>query len=153
MRHISSTALALLGAGLLVVVPGAHAQAATANTAQVSNVEIQRNMLGSGSPGEEAGGYEKVDRVFNDVYHVPQYLPGTPTAATIWPRVIEVPCTRDAGGTLLCRGYEWLPEYGRGEYLFFRPVLVAAPAPTAEAPGVVPVPAVPPEPRGKPDRN
>ena len=50
------------------------------------------------------------------VWHVPQYLPGYPTAATIWPRVIFLQCTAD-----LCAGYTITPEVGRGEYLFFVP--------------------------------
>jgi hypothetical protein len=50
------------------------------------------------------------------VWHVPQYLPGFPTAATIWPRVIILQCASD-----LCSGYEITPEMGRGEYLFFVP--------------------------------
>lgn len=150
MRPFLITALALLGAASL----GAHAQAATGNTAPVTNVQIQRNILGSGSPGEEPGGYENAERVLNDIYHVPQYLPGSPTAATIWPRVIDVPCARASSGELLCQGYEWLPKFGRAEYLFFRPVLVAAPASVVRSPErPEPPPAVVPETRPRPDRN
>lgn len=87
-------------------------------------VEIQRLYLGSGEPGQ--GGFENATLVVNDVYHVPQYLPGRPTAAPIWPRVIEVPCTRLASGGLRCQGYAWRPGVGRGEYLYFRPVVVAS---------------------------
>ena len=51
------------------------------------------------------------------VWHVPQYMPGYPTAATIWPRVVIIQCEGD-----VCPGYEVTPELGRGEYLFFLPV-------------------------------
>jgi hypothetical protein len=43
-------------------------------------------------------------------------MPGYPTSATIWPRVVIVPCS-----TELCAGYEVTPDMGRGEYLFFVP--------------------------------
>lgn len=87
-------------------------------------VEIQRLYLGSGEPGQP--GFENATLVVNDVYHVPQYLPGRPTAASIWPRVIDVPCTRLASGGLRCQGYAWRPGIGRAEYLYFRPVVVAS---------------------------
>lgn len=115
-------------------------------------VEIERLYLGSGEPGST--GYENAMVVENDVYHAPQYMPGLPTAAPIWPRVVEVPCTRAPTGALQCKGYEITPAYGRGEYLYFRPVVLAAtPAavlPAAEvvppAPAVIerPAPAEPP---------
>lgn len=98
-------------------------------------VRIERSFLGSGQP--EQAGYENATAVTNDVYHAPQYLPGSPTAATIWPRVVEVPCSKGADGSLLCSGYHWLPSYGRAEYLYFRPVL----APPADAPAAMADPA------------
>ena len=147
MRRLSTAAmLAVLDAGLLVACPGARAQAAMTNTAPVGNVQIQRNILGSGSPGEEPGGYENAERVIGDVYHVPQFLPGYPTSATLWPRVIDVPCTRAASGEIQCQGYHWLPKYGRAEYLFFRPVLVAGPTAEAPSPEEAPVASGPPLP-------
>ena len=103
-----------------------------------------------GSPGEP-GGYENAERVLGDVYHVPQFLPGYPTSATLWPRVIDVPCTRAAGGEIQCQGYQWLPKYGRAEYLFFRPVLVAGP--TAEAPSPEEAPVASGPLPAKPDRH
>lgn len=155
MRLFLLAALALLGAGALVASPAARAQAATANAAlaPASDVSIQRNTFGSGSPDGEPGGYENGQMVFNDIYHVPQYLPGYPTAATIWPRVIDVPCTREPNGELQCQGYNWLPKFGRGEYLFFRPVVAVAPG--AEAPASEPRPtaAAPDRRRARPDRN
>ena len=55
------------------------------------------------------------------VYHVPQYMPGYPTAAVIYPRVIEVPC-KQTNNVITCKGYNWSPELGRGEYLMIRPI-------------------------------
>lgn len=93
---------------------------ASASFAQ--NVGIQRETLGSGTPGQ--GGYERALPVLeNDIYHAPQYMAAFPTAATIWPRIVEVPCTK-SGDVLKCQGYEWQPKYGRGEYLFFKAVVV-----------------------------
>lgn len=54
-------------------------------------------------------------------YYVPQYLPYYPTAATIWARVIEVPCEKAADGKVTCEGYNWTPNMGRAEYLFIMP--------------------------------
>jgi hypothetical protein len=87
----------------------------------MGQVEISRMFLGSGEPGQP--GFENATAVYNNVYHAPQYLPGFPTAATIWPRVIEVPC-RQVGASLQCEGYHWTPRMGRGEYLYFTPVLI-----------------------------
>lgn len=90
--------------------------AGTASAAPVlTNLRIQRMPLGSGQ--QSAGGTEKAEPVGDlGVYHVPQYMPGYPTSATIWPRAVTVPCVND-----LCAGYEVTPELGRGEYLFFVP--------------------------------
>ena len=100
-----------------------------------SNVKIGRVLLGSGEPGAAPSTFENATQVYNNLYHAPQYLPFFPTAATIWPRVIEVPC-RMSGADMLCERYYWRPEYGRGEYLFFTPVLAStttAPPPAAPA--------------------
>lgn len=95
--------------------------------AAFGQVEIGRMLLGSGEPGQP--GFENATPVYNNVYHVPQYLPGYPTAATIWPRVIEVLC-RQVEARLQCDGYYWTPKMGRGEYLYFVPVM-APPRPVA----------------------
>lgn len=120
-------------------------------------VSIERRLFGSGQP--QAPGHENATLVQNDVYHAPQYMPGYPTAASIWARVIDVPCRRDADA-LRCSGYNWSPALGRGEYLYFRAVLVAAAAPAAaveEPPPRVRAPAVevepPPPPPPRPYRN
>ena len=89
-----------------------------------ANTVIDREALGSGTPGEY--GFEVASPVLaNDIFHAPQFLPYHPTAATIWPRIVEVPCTRTAAG-LKCAGYHTLPGMGRGEYLFFQPLVVDA---------------------------
>lgn len=51
----------------------------------------------------------------------PQHMPGYPTAATLWPRVVEVEC-KISGKNLICDGYQVRPQYGRGEYLFIKPI-------------------------------
>ena len=97
-----------------------------------AQVQIGRAPLGSGEPGQ--AGLENATLVYDNIYHVPQYLPGFPTAATLWPRVVEVPCRR-AGAGLQCEGYNWTPRMGRAEYLFFVPVLISgAPVSATEAP-------------------
>ena len=86
------------------------------------NVVVNREELGSGQP--EANGIENAVRWDNDIFHAPQYMPGFPTAATLWPRVINVRCDMTTH-FLWCDGYHWLPEMGRGEYLMIHPVVVA----------------------------
>lgn len=78
-------------------------------------LRIERMNMGSGL--QNARGTDNAEPVGAlGVWHVPQYMPGYPTAATIWPRVVIIQCTSD-----LCAGYEVTPELGRGEYLFFVP--------------------------------
>ena len=85
--------------------------------ASIASMKIERMYLGSGS--QDAAGTDNADPVADfGVWHVPQYMPGFPTAATIWPRVVDVRCTEDNA----CAGYLITPNMGRGEYLFFRPV-------------------------------
>src|SRR5262249_40966459 len=103
------------------------------------NVLLLKNEeLGSGTPGGPP--LEVAVQVDNDLYHAPQYLPYYPTAAPIWPRVVEVQCTRlpihhakpeDArkGAPLKCEGYHWTPAMGRAEYLFVTPKVVEPVAP------------------------
>jgi hypothetical protein len=88
----------------------------TAGAAPVlPNLRVERVNMGSGL--QNASGTDQAEPVGDlGVWHVPQYLPGYPTAATIWPRVVVIPCRAE-----LCGGYEITPELGRGEYLFFRP--------------------------------
>ncbi|MEX8195198.1 hypothetical protein [Comamonas guangdongensis] len=78
-------------------------------------LSIQRQLLGSGQQG--AQGEEQAQPVGDyGVWHVPQYLPGYPTAATIWPRAVVVKCKDQH-----CEGYVITPQMGPGEYLFFIP--------------------------------
>ena len=99
--------------------------ALAASSAFAQTVGIERTTLGSGTPGQY--GFEQAQPVLeNDIFHAPQYLPYFPTAATIWPRIIEVPCVK-IGTTLKCEGYHFDGTY-RAEYLFFTP-RIEAPAP------------------------
>ena len=95
--------------------------------ASMAQVAVSREESGSGTPG--AIGYENALKWDNDIFHAPQYMPGYPTAAIIYPRVVEVECVH-AGSVVHCKGYNWLPELGRGEYLMIRPVMKANPHPT-----------------------
>jgi len=115
------------------------AAAVVASPAFADDIQLGRKQLGSGTPGTT--GTETASSVGpgSDYYHAPQYMPGYPTAATIWPRAISVDC---AGTT--CDGYRWSPKYGRGEYLFVVPSQRVAAAPvvtekvvTVEKPVVV----------------
>jgi hypothetical protein len=105
-------------------------------------IDVGRHSLGSGTPG--LLGIEAISRWSNDepIYHGPQYLAGYPTAATIWPRVVDVTCSR-VSGKLSCDGYDWQPRMGRGEYLFVRPHLAVAPEPKVIIKEVVKVVEVP----------
>lgn len=103
----------------------AAAMAAAAGAQPAPQLQIERRVLGSGEPGQ--AGFENAVPVAigDNVYHGPQYLPGYPTAATLWPRIVQVRCSR--GQNLLqCEGYQWTPALGRAEYLYFVPVIVPA---------------------------
>ena len=89
-----------------------------------SVVGIDRAVLGSGTPGK--GGIEVAQPVLqNDIFHAPQYMPYYPTAAVIYPRVVDVPCAKTPSGDVICDSYSWQPKMGRGEYLFFTPHFTA----------------------------
>jgi len=101
----------------------------------MAQVNVGRVPYGSGTPGQT--GVENAVPV-NDVFHVPQYLPGYPTSAVIFPRVVDVKCVKGADKGLTCEGFEWIPALGRGEYLYVNPVLVESPKViTKEVPVVV----------------
>lgn len=89
---------------------------------------IENRYFGSGDPaGTDVDNSMKGDKQFDKmfytdgIFHTPQYLPNYPTAATIWPRVVEVPCEEVSKDRIVCDGYEWTPDLGRAEYLMFRP--------------------------------
>ncbi|MDQ3059232.1 MAG: hypothetical protein M3R45_06850 [Pseudomonadota bacterium] len=87
----------------------------------LAEVTIDRVPLGSGVPGNE--GVENATRWDRDIYHAPQYMPGYPTAATIFPRAVPVSCVETENG-IQCKGYNWSRDMGRAEYLMIRPMLV-----------------------------
>jgi hypothetical protein len=97
-----------------------NAQVSNDDVLATSNVIVMNEALGTGVPGQ--GTFTRAAPVFQgeNVYHVPQYLPYHPTAATIWPRVVEVPCAKHHG-VLKCEGYHWTPAMGRAEYLHIAP--------------------------------
>lgn len=95
--------------------------------------DVQVRQLGSGTPAAESSkGTEATELVNDTASHAPQYLPGHPTAATIYPRVVEVPCTKAADGKLTCAGYNWTPNMGRGEYLYVTPKIIEPAKPVVE---------------------
>lgn len=107
------------------------------NSAFAQNVEmvtggaipVVREQLGTGTPAPMVTVGNEWAKIVNDgYYHTPQQMPNFPTAATIWPRVIQVPCTMGEHG-VVCAGYNWTPDMGRAEYLFIKPVLKETPAP------------------------
>ncbi len=110
-----------------------------------AHFEVERVPFGSGTPSATmTTGTEAAELVVDGLYHLPNYLPGFPTAATIWPRELPIECESDPRtGRPTCTGYRVLPAVGRGEYLFIRPVAKVMPLP----PAVVPVvsPEAPPE--------
>lgn len=106
--------------------------------AAMAQVSVGRQEFGSGTPGS-TGTEGAVQWDGSGIYHAPQYMPGYPTAATLYPRVVNLDCVKGATG-LVCSGYNWLPNLGRGEYLMFRPVVREAAKPvvvTKEVPVVV----------------
>lgn len=99
------------------------AQWETGQVAAIHAFEVERLPFGSGTPAEDVTtGTESAHAVVDGLYHVPNYMPGYPTAATIWPRELPVECDSDSAGSApRCTGYRVLPVVGRGEYIFVRP--------------------------------
>lgn len=114
----------------------------TGKVAAIPSFEVERLPFGSGTPaGGVTTGTESARVVADGLYHVPNYLPGFPTAATIWPRELPVECDTESGeDSPHCTGYRVLPAVGRGEYIFVRPYakpvkkVVAAPPPPPPQP-------------------
>lgn len=76
---------------------------------------VENKLLG---PGNYEIGSSPAFKVLGDLYHVPQFMPGYPTSATIWPRVTKTKC-RFENRTVYCDPVR-LTQYGdRTEYLFF----------------------------------
>ncbi|WP_260397227.1 hypothetical protein [Variovorax sp. KBW07] len=110
-----TTRTVLLWMAACCVATAATAAAAAPPSVVGPNLRVERVTFGSGL--QNASGTENAQPVGDyGVWHVPQYMPGFPTAATLWPRVVILQCVSN-----LCDGYELTPELGRGEYLFFRP--------------------------------
>lgn len=106
----------ILSLGLMLCVSQAGAE----------EISIQSMPYGSGTPGQVVNEPAVPVSLGEGIYHAPGYMPGYPTAGVIYPRIVDVKCTK-VDGNLNCDGYNWLPEMGRGEYLLFRPHLVEAP--------------------------
>ena len=60
------------------------------------------------------------------IHHVPGMLPGHPTAATIWPRIIRVQCTME-DGKMKCDYPARSPDVDRGEYVLYEPIFKKEP--------------------------
>lgn len=60
------------------------------------------------------------------IHHVPGMLPGHPTAATLWPRIIRVECVME-DGKMKCDYPARTPSVGRGEYVMYEPVFKKEP--------------------------
>ncbi len=105
-----------------------------ASLSYAKDVMIENRTYGSGVLGDSNSQIAQPHDGL--VLWVPQHLPGYPTAATLWPRVVEIPC-KNVGHKLVCDGYQNRPEYGRGEYLFILPK-VAEPPTVVEK--VIPIP-------------
>ena len=139
-------AIHILFSGLLCTLLPVHANAAD-GTSNMS-IEIERRHFGSGTPAPYAvNGADEALPVADGLYHAPNYMPGFPTAATIWPREMPVNCEHDTDSEKIsCDGYQVLPAVGRGEYLFIRPVVKVShqeppppPPPPRPEPKLVPV--------------
>lgn len=99
--------------------------------------QVKRMRFGSGTPVTvSANGTDTATLIVDGLYHVPNFMPGFPTAATIWPRELPLECDPDAAtGTPTCGGYRILPTMGRGEYIFVRPIeKELSPAPVVATP-------------------
>ena len=123
---------------------------ANSNEKVDQTLPVIRNQLGTGTPAPRLTvGTENARYVDDGYYHVPQDMPYYPTAAVIWPRVVELQCEK-IKGNLVCEGYHWAPKLGRGEYLFVVPKLKEVPAPTiVQAPPIVIYKEVPRKPKGE----
>lgn len=99
---------------------------ALVSTIAMAQVTVSREDLGSGQP--ESVGNERATSWDGNIFHAPQYMPGYPTAAVLYPRVVDVQCKLTITGTQ-CKGYNWMPELGRGEYLMIRPIITEEPKP------------------------
>jgi hypothetical protein len=136
-RDVPNMKLILFALAIAVTAPALPAHA---DEGAAAKIRVAGSALGSGIP---VAGQVPTDiyaeHVADEDFHAPGVLPGHPTAAVLWPRVVRVPCRRDAlNGELHCGGYDVAPS--RGEYIYVRPVMVAPspePVPTRPRPAVV----------------
>jgi hypothetical protein len=135
---------------ILALVSTAAFGQANSNEKIDQTLPVIRNQLGTGSPAPMLTvGTENARYVDDGYYHVPQDMPYYPTAAVIWPRVVELQCEK-IKGNLVCEGYHWAPKLGRGEYLFVVPKLKEVPKPVVvQAPPIVIYKEVPRKPKGE----
>jgi hypothetical protein len=97
-------------------------------------IYVQNVPLGSGVPQVGATvGFSRADYVRDGLYHVPGYLPYTPSADTP-AQVIQLRCKRvldhstregdpPLAYTWMCDGYSINPQIGRGENILIQPIL------------------------------
>jgi hypothetical protein len=106
-------------------------------------IQIQRMPTGSGLPAAGVtSGFSTATAVADGLYHVPNYLPFSPYAGNIWPRVVQVHCVIGGDSQWMCSGYEINGILARGEDIYVQPVLDPTPVtfPRAVIPAPVPKP-------------
>jgi hypothetical protein len=119
-RQAVALRLIVLAAALALPLGMAHA-----NDTGPVRIRVGGVPLGSGVPAVGRAPLDtQAEHVADSDFHVPGVLPGHPTAAALWPRVVRVPCDA-VQGELRCSGYEISPM--RGEYIYLRPVVVTPP--------------------------
>lgn len=112
----------------------AYAQSAPEAVNNQPAVFIKNEQMGSGAPAVQVTMGSSIAQYWGDgLYFIPGYYPGYPTAAVMWPRVIEVPCVKNDDGSLSCQGYEIYSQQAgnRGEFILFKPVIQAPAKPVA----------------------
>jgi hypothetical protein len=89
-------------------------------TSTAAGVKVRNVPLGSGAPSnDDTVKFTAATSLGNGLYQAPGYLPYYPTAAALWPRVVQVSCTADG----VCDGYTITPSIGRGEYVYIQPII------------------------------
>jgi hypothetical protein len=102
-----------------------------------SDIMVARVPMGSGTPSVgETSGYDEATPVADGLYHVPGFLPYESSAASMWPRVVNVKC-HSQDGEWYCTGYHIDGVLERGEDVYVRPQFIKVVTP------VVPITVVP----------
>lgn len=106
--------------------------AGTVSAQELANTVPANSSFQSGIPVYVDGGWygngpgvQQAVRVGpGNLYWVPGYLPGFPSAHVYSPRVVNVPCKSISGG-ILCSGFSIHSQQvgNRGEFILFRPVI------------------------------